>query len=228
MKNGEVMPSPPFQRARQPAQKEERKTALLNAAERLLSERGDARAFSLTELAREAGMAKSNVYRYFETRESLLLELLEEKWDAWLEDFAAEEALGATQKLPAFCAQVAQSLGRRTLLCTLMGALPSVLEQNASVETVRAFKRRSLDFVRSVAELFSAKCPELSTDEYEQLVQLLFLFQVSLWSFAHPAAPAKEALEDPVLAPFRRDFSRDLGHTLLLLSRGLVASRTAP
>lgn len=225
MKNCEFMPPPSFQRARHPAQKEERRVTLLKAAERLLGERGDVRAFSLTELAREAGMAKSNVYRYFETRESLLLELLEEQWKAWLQDFVAGEQVGVTRALPDFCAHVAQSLAQRTLLCTLMGALPSVLEQNASVETVRSFKSNSLDFVRAVAELFHASCQELSVDEHEQLIHLLFLLQTSLWSFAHPAPPVKQALQDPALSPFRRDFSRDLGHTLLLLARGMVASR---
>lgn len=221
------MTAPSYQRARHPAQKEERRVALVKAAERLLRERGDVRAFTLTELAREAGMAKSNVYRYFHTRESLLLELLEDQWQVWLEGFTLERAAGGTQELPTFCAHVAESLGRRTLLCTLMAALPSVLEQNASVETVRAFKSNSLDFVGTVAELFHASCPQLSVAEYEELVHLLFLVQISLWSFAHPAPPAKEALQDPSLAAFRRDFSRDLGHTLLLLARGISASRNA-
>lgn len=221
------MPSPPFQRARHPAQKEERRVALLTAAERLLRERGDVRAFSLSELAREAGMAKSNVYRYFESRESLLLELLEDQWKGWLEDFALEVPAGVTQDLPTLCARIAESLGRQPLLCTLMAALPSVLEQNASVETVHAFKGNSLEFVRAVAELFHEACPELSTSEYEQLVHLLILVQISLWAFAHPATSVRKALEDPALAAFQRDFSRDLAHTLLLLARGLVASRKA-
>jgi AcrR family transcriptional regulator len=228
VKNCEGMSSPSFQRARHPQQKEERRIGLLQAAEHLLGERGDVRAFSLTELAREAGMAKSNVYRYFETRESLLLELLEDQWKAWLEDFAEAETEGVTRALPGFCDHVAKSLEKHTLLCTLMGALPSVLEQNASVETVRAFKSNSLHFVSAVAELFHASCPDLSKDEYEQFVHLLFLFQTSLWSFAHPAPPVKLALEDPALSAFRRDFSRDLSHTLLLLARGMIASRTSP
>ena len=219
------MPSPPFQRARRPAQKEERRVTLLHAAERLLCERGDVSAFSLTDLAREAGMAKSNVYRYFETREALLLDLLEAKWREWLEDLSAKKIAGVSLALPRFCAEVAESLGRRTLLCTLMVALPSVLEQNASAPTVCSFKKNSLDFVRTVAELFHESCSELTPGEYEQLVHLLFLVQISLWSFAHPAAPVKKALEDPALTAFRRDFSRDLSQTLLLFARGIMASR---
>jgi len=65
-----------FQRARQPEQREERRAHLLTTARAMLEGGVDLRALTLNALAREAGMAKSNVYRYFETREALLLELL--------------------------------------------------------------------------------------------------------------------------------------------------------
>ncbi|MCA9688374.1 MAG: TetR family transcriptional regulator, partial [Myxococcales bacterium] len=55
-----------FQRARSDAQKEQRRAAILQAAAALLDE-GSLEAVGLNAIARRAGIAKSNVYRYFES-----------------------------------------------------------------------------------------------------------------------------------------------------------------
>ena len=73
-----------YQRARRPEQKEERREAILAAARALASERS-VRAVSLGDIAREVGLAKSNVLRYFESREEVFLTLLLREWEAWRE-----------------------------------------------------------------------------------------------------------------------------------------------
>ena len=47
---------------------------------------------SLNELSRRVGLAKSNVLRYFESREAVLLELLDAAWRDWLDQLAGELA----------------------------------------------------------------------------------------------------------------------------------------
>jgi AcrR family transcriptional regulator len=65
-----------FQRARSEAQREARRQAILGAAAAMLAEMPVAEV-TLNELSRRAGLAKSNVLRYFESREAVLLELLD-------------------------------------------------------------------------------------------------------------------------------------------------------
>ena len=45
---------------------------------------------TLNELSRRVGLAKSNVLRYFESREAVLLELLDSMWQDWLADLETE------------------------------------------------------------------------------------------------------------------------------------------
>src|ERR1700676_2329874 len=66
----------PFQRARRPAQIEERKEAILLTAVHLFQNNG-LENVSLTDIAREVGLAKSNIYRYFESREHIYLVVLQ-------------------------------------------------------------------------------------------------------------------------------------------------------
>src|ERR1700733_7845369 len=65
-----------FQRARNAEQREARRRAILDTAAAMLAEMPVAQV-SLNELSRRAGLAKSNVLRYFESREAVLLALLD-------------------------------------------------------------------------------------------------------------------------------------------------------
>ena len=80
-----------FQRARSEEQREARRQAILAAAAAMLAEMPVA-GVTLNELSRRAGLAKSNVLRYFESREAVLLELLDAAWRDWLAQLDAELA----------------------------------------------------------------------------------------------------------------------------------------
>src|SRR5690242_5354516 len=104
---------------------------------------------SLNELSRRVGLAKSNVLRYFESREAVLLELLDLFLARWLADLAGELAGGVEAQAPpeARAVQLAEvlsrSLAERVVLCDLFGAQGGVLEHNVSVEVVKRHKRAS-------------------------------------------------------------------------------------
>src|SRR2546421_4060846 len=72
-----------FQRARSEEQREVRRQVILKTAAAMLTEVPVAQ-LSLNELSRRVGLAKSNVLRYFESREAVLLELLDSAWQEWL------------------------------------------------------------------------------------------------------------------------------------------------
>src|SRR6202034_4430038 len=72
-----------FQRARSEEQREVRRRGILDAAAAMLAVMPVAQV-SLNELSRRAGLAKSNVLRYFESREAVLLELLDSACQEWL------------------------------------------------------------------------------------------------------------------------------------------------
>jgi AcrR family transcriptional regulator len=209
-----------FLRARQPEQKEERRLHLLATARAMLEGGTDLRDLTLNELARQAGMAKSNVYRYFETREALLLELLWSEWAAWFEAlFATPPRRGrGPRALAALTRVIARSLAERPLLCKLTAALPAVVEQNLSEERIAAFKGQSLLFFEELARFLHGRVPDLSEARYAVLVHDTVTLLVGLYPFAAPAPAVARVLERPEFAFFRRDFEADLARMLLALA----------
>ena len=74
-----------WQRARNEEQKQQRRSALLAAATRMLENQA-MEEVSLNAIAREANVSKANVYRYFESREELFMTLMLEALRRWQSD----------------------------------------------------------------------------------------------------------------------------------------------
>src|ERR1700759_1280772 len=93
---------------------------------------------TLNELSRRVGLAKSNVLRYFESREAVLLELLDLASTEWLgqlgDAFAAAVAPAASPMTRGdqIAEALTATLSARPLLCDLVSAQAAVLEHNVS------------------------------------------------------------------------------------------------
>jgi AcrR family transcriptional regulator len=213
---------PSFQRAREPEQKEQRRQALLQAAASLLSEAG-LEAVTLSAIAREAGLAKSNVYRYFESREQILLELLVEDEQAWVGELEhALAPLAGGDDLDAVAAAVASTLSRRTVMCELVSVLANVLEHNLSADAVAHFKGRVLELSIRIRNALHASLPSLPHHHTEALLRYLHALVAGLWPMAHPSPPVVDVLARPELRGLCSEFEPDLRGALAAMLRGLV------
>lgn len=207
-----------FLRARKPEEKEQRRAHLLTTARELLERGAGARTLSLNELARQAGMAKANVYRYFESREALLLELLWDEWLRWFGELSRELAGCPQLGLEALIRRLTRSLSGEALLCELASELPSALEQNLSEEAVRTFKQSTLALFRDTASFLHERCPVLAATTYTELLHDIAQAVIGLYRAAHPAPAVARVLEEPELAFFRRDFRSELERFALALA----------
>ncbi|WP_040799252.1 TetR/AcrR family transcriptional regulator [Nocardia higoensis] len=206
-----------FQRARSEEQRKIRRQAILDTAAAMLGEMPVAEV-SLNELSRRVGLAKSNVLRYFESREAVLLELLDAALASWLADLAEELAAGveAHAEPEARAGQLAEilsrSLAERTVLCDLFGAQGGVLERNVSVEVVKRHKRSSLARLATMVELMQRHLPELG-DGARQFCLMSLVSAGALSTYVPPPPSLLAAYaEEPALGVLHielRDALRD-------------------
>jgi AcrR family transcriptional regulator len=146
-----------FQRARRPEQLAARRSAILAAARVALTERG-VDGVTLRDISERVGLAKSNVLRYFDTREAIFLEVLDEECRDWLADL--EKRLGPPRsRKPGFANEIrladvlTDTLVERRLLCELLGAMAGVLERNIAGDFARDFKVRAMGSIAALSEL---------------------------------------------------------------------------
>ncbi|WP_439380742.1 TetR family transcriptional regulator [Amycolatopsis lexingtonensis] len=217
-----------FQRARSAEQREARRRTILDTALAMLDEMPVADV-SLNELSRRVGLAKSNVLRYFESREAVLLELLQVALHDWLAEVADELAAGVDRDGPAgergeaFATVVARSLARRTVLCDLIGAQAGVLEHNVSVDAVVRFKQSALAGLESMADLLRRYVPEVG-GEAASICLMAMIMTGGLWTHCRPSPSALAAYEaDPALAALHLELAPALQHGLGMLISGAMA-----
>ncbi|MEU4242501.1 TetR family transcriptional regulator [Actinoplanes sp. NPDC026619] len=199
-----------FQRARSDEQREVRRRAILETAAAMLAEMPVAD-LSLNELSRRVGLAKSNVLRYFESREAVLLELLDDFLQKWLAELPGELAAGidagrpAAQRAEQLADVLSRSLAGRVVLCDLFGAQGGVLEHNVSAEVVRRHKRASHDSLARMVDLLRRHLPELGDGTQTTCLQALIMAG-ALSTYCSPSASVLAVYQaEPELALLHTD-----------------------
>lgn len=217
-----------FQRARSEEQRALRRRAILDTARGMLGEMSVA-ALSLNELSRRVGLAKSNVLRYFESREAVLLELLDDAWREWLDALAVtlprhDPAVPVAERVEQVAAAMARTLVDRPMLCELGSASAGVLEHNVSVQVATRFKRAALADTVALGVLVRGVVPELDEGSAQWFAGTTVLVAGSLWAYSRPSAAMSAAYDtDPELAAMRLDFGDAVRDLLATLLAGVLA-----
>ncbi|WP_328318384.1 TetR/AcrR family transcriptional regulator [Streptomyces sp. NBC_00388] len=214
------MPAEEFLRARRPEQKQQRRETILAAARRLAQEHG-VRRVTLGSVAEAVGLAKSNVIRYFGTREEIFLVLAAEDWQEWQSAVAARLDAGEE----AVCA-LAETLAERSLFCDLLSQTATILEHNISLEAARAYKHTVLATVASLSTRVARARPGLTESECTHLVSTAGALAGTLYPMATPSPVLSELYaQEPQLAAVRPALLPTLRRTLSALAAGLPAVR---
>ncbi len=213
------MSSTQFQRARSAEQRAERREAILQTAARMLVSARVAE-LSLNELAREVGLAKSNVLRYFESREAVLLELYDREYRAWLD--ALEVELGSAADSGTIADVISRTAASRPVFCDLCSSAAGILEHNVSASVAADYKRSAVANAERLAELV---LPRIGAYSFE--AGIIFVGGVNLmiggvWANSQPSPGMAAAYEaNPELRAMRLDLRLALRELVVTLLIGL-------
>ncbi|WP_417307577.1 TetR family transcriptional regulator [Devosia sp.] len=213
-----------FQRARKPEQRELRRETILAAAADLFDSEGP-RGTSLSAIAARAGFTKSNIYRYFESREEVLISLLHEEIDRFL--VTLEDLLRAVPEGDA--AAVARSTTDAYLqhprFAHLLSILFATLEQNVSVEILVALKRHLAAMADRLGALIHDCLPTISPTDCAWAGMTIHTYVAGMWPSAHPSEAARQVLQMPEFAALAPSMERDLERVILALLSSLPGAR---
>ena len=216
-----------FHRARSEEQREVRRRAILDTAAAMLDEMPVAD-MSLNELSRRVGLAKSNVLRYFDSREGVLLELMDSVLQDWLADLAEglaaemDAALPLVSRAEQLSVVLARSLAGDRVLCDLVGAQGGVLERNVTADVVMRHKRTALTRLTATADLLRRYVPELGAAAEVFCFQAMVLAG-ALAPYSSPPPGVRAAYEaDPALAVLHLELQDSLQLAIRTMLLGAV------
>ncbi|GID60179.1 TetR/AcrR family transcriptional regulator [Actinoplanes couchii] len=220
-----------FQRARSDEAREIRRQAILDTAAGMLTEM-PAGAITLNELSRRSRLAKSGFLKYFESREAVLLELLDRAWQQWTAEVETLFVDGADLSAPAqergaeVAAVLTRSIAGHPQLCDLLSAQAGVLEHNVSAEVAGRYKKAALASVTALAELVRGRLPELGDTAGPVCGQIVMAIG-AVWTHSRPSAGMVAAYEaDPELAAYRLPFAPTLEGMVANLIAGAISNRS--
>ncbi|MQX53643.1 TetR family transcriptional regulator [Alcanivorax sediminis] len=200
-----------FQRARSPEQKAERRAQILQAAEDAF-ESDRFQAVALVDIARQAGVTKAALYRYFPSKEALFLAL----YLSELEALADIELQGGKP----LWEQMADVLIQQRLFCRLTAILHSVLEQNLDVQQARDFKQTLLKHFAVLSGRLQQHY-SLPADKVNKYLMQVQQSIIGCWIVSNPAPVIDHLLTEPPLSIFRVEFAEALRQQLKALESAL-------
>ncbi|MEV4275734.1 TetR/AcrR family transcriptional regulator [Actinoplanes xinjiangensis] len=211
-----------FQRARRPEQKNQRREAILAIAAELAHDSGVAQV-SLGDIAAKVGLAKSNILRYFGTREEIYLQLTMREGTDWAA--AAGGALDKASGHLAVATALTDAYVDRPLYCDLTTHAETMLEHNVSVAALKIYKLWAIDTYFTVGRQITVACPQLTDTDGASLVMAASAFVAKLFPITRPPEALRELYDrEPEIArvfpPFRPTLQRMISAT----AAGLLAA----
>ena len=196
-----------WERARSDEQKEERILSILNSAWDVFKKEGFEKV-TFAKIAQGTGGARSNIYKYFTTREEVFLELLRREIGDWR--IAAERL---TEQGPldvsCFAQEWVETILSRPRLTALIGLMYAVLEKNVSSEALVCFKESLAKDSRAIAQAF-VRANRLPNEENAlQFVISQFSLTVGTTPLFHLSSAQRHAMA-VVQLPESSDFHRQL------------------
>lgn len=198
-----------FQRARQPEQITLRREQLLAAAAELFDAEGPS-GTGLNAIAAKAGFTKSNVYRYFESREQVLLELFRTEFVKLVD--AMEAVIGAQPSgdVAALAHAISTTFLAHPRCCALIAILTSTLEQNVSEDTIVTAKLDMNAQTTRIIAALAARLPGATAADCGWAIAMTGTLLVGMWPNANPPPAVRAALARPEFTHLRMDLARDL------------------
>lgn len=215
-----------WQRARTDDKKSERKEAIYQAAFTLFKEKGY-EGVSFNGIAAQAGFTKSNMYRYFTSKEEVFLNVFGDLFENWFNDCINQlKAFDHEEDSLKFAQAWVKILLKHPEFLDLTPLMFIALEANSSYEELIEFKRMSKGLLYQLALEISRIYPALEGENAFQFLTLSYAATANYWagSKQNDALNQVYALEEfQMLKP---DFERNLIRSIVIIINGIKADKT--
>jgi len=207
-------------RARSDEQIEQRISEIVDATARLYEEnRFEDITFAM--IAKEADFTRSNLYRYFQTKEDIFLELMKHDIALWRADILENFADGNLSLHEVAEAYVELILKHRRMV-KLFTILFILLEPNASLEALTAFKQKINEEIGMVAQFLSTVLPFPSVETAAEFLTVQSSLAIGAYPMMDLTPKQIEAMDAINMETSPEYYRERLVHAIELLLRGLT------
>ncbi len=210
-----------WQRARTAGKKNERKEAIYNAAFTLFKKNGYDKV-SFNGIASEAGFTKSNMYRYFSSKEEIFLNVFANLFEGWV-----DYCIGLLNKLrqdvdvSTFAKAWTKSLISHQKFLDLIPFLFISLEKNSSFEELLIFKRLSMKLLYNLSIEIIKIYPDVTGEKAFQFLTLSFASISNYWAATKQSDALIKIYEREEFQVLKPNFEKNIRTSVEIAIRGI-------
>jgi len=213
-----------WQRARTDENKNARKEAIYKAAFTLFKNNGYDKV-SFNAIAVEAGFTKSNMYRYFSSKDEIFLNVFADLFEQWTNDFSLQLRTLEQEAAPITFAVVwLNTMLSQPKLLDLMPILFTSLERNSSFEQLLEFKRLSMNLLYRLTVDITRIYPDIEGEKAFKLLNLSYAATTNSWTANTKSDALNKLYHLDEFQALKPDFEKDLTSSIEVIIRGLKVS----
>ncbi len=213
-----------WQRARTEKNINERKIAIQEAAFTLFKNNGYDDV-SFNGIALQAGFTKSNMYRYFSSKEEIFLNIFSDLFERWVNDcLKSLKKLKSNTALITFAKTYVDSHKNHTKFLDLTPILFLSLERNSSYDQLLKFKTLAKNLLYQLAVEISRIFPNLPLNKSFQYLNLSFAATSSFWAGSKNNEVLIKVYNQDKLKDLKMNFEEDLASAIVVIMKGLLAN----
>lgn len=210
-----------WERARTDEQKEVRIAEIVETTARLY-ETHRFEDINLSLIAKEAKFTRSNLYKYFTSKEEIFLEFIKRDTERWRQAALAAYEQGKVYSVEEFAFIWVRVLLKHPRFLRLQSILYTVLERNVTVESLVDFKRRLNDDFAEVVALLCMALPGCTPGKAAEFILLQSAMASGLHAMTNTSEVQQEVLDMPEFEHYRVDFAIAFQDAVEYLLRGLL------
>ncbi len=216
------MKSQDWQRARTEEQVEQRVREIQDAAARLIQTLPYEKV-TLLRIAHELNFTRSNVYRYFSTKEEIFLSIYVAAMQRWSVDI--EREFTEPLSIEAFAEKWTEILCRQEQLLELSSLLAVTLERNTSEEAFRKTKIFLGELLSWLVGILRKVLPMLADDQITEFARAQQILFSGAWPMSRLPERQKEILKEMKMEYMILDFPVFYRLTILRLLKSLAEEK---
>ncbi len=210
-----------WQRARTDEKKNERKEAIHKAAFTLFKKNGYNNV-SFNGIASEAGFTKSNMYRYFNSREEIFLNIFADLFEKWVEDCIKRlHKLKQGEVISNFAKTWVNSLLSHPQFLDLTPILFVSLERNSSYEQLFEFKKLAKNLLYRISIEISRIYPDIHGDKAFKFLNLSFASMSNYWAATKQSDALIKIYEHEEFQVLKPNFEKNIMVSAEIAIRGI-------
>jgi AcrR family transcriptional regulator len=213
-----------WERARTEAQKQQRISEIIGATARLYEKYGFAE-ITFVSIAKEANFTRSNLYKYFNSKEEIFLEFLKHDIILWRQDLVATLKRKKGYSVGEFASVWLDAQGRHGRMLNLISILYDYLEKKSSIESLTDFKAMAKDEFGILSELLCGLLPALSIENAVKFLNMQLAASIGLFTMTNLSEAQQSVLAYPEFINFRVDYNIYFKEAVEYILQGLLAHK---